>query len=131
MLTWLKQLSFSQGMDAINFTFQAAAQFDSPEHASALSGIVRMGLTAAQAALNSEAAKKTGKEGEQARAALGVIKGLVNRTEGSTLILSASVPQATVAELVKKEMQKAETKSPTTSPKLKRRGARRRGTTRR
>ena len=130
MLTWLKQVSLSQGMDAVNFSLQAALMLDSPEHASALSGIVRMGLTAAQAALNAEVAKKTGKDGDEARTALGVIKSLVNRTDGSTLILSASVPQATVAEMVRKEMEKKEAKPTTATKPTPRRRARRRGTRR-
>ncbi|HEV2862384.1 MAG TPA: hypothetical protein VGX48_15335 [Pyrinomonadaceae bacterium] len=126
MLTWLRQISVSQGMDAVNFSLQAALMLDSPEHASALSGIVRMGVTAAQAALNAEVAKKTGKDGDEARTALGVVKTLVNRTEGSTLILSASVPQATIAAMVKKEMEeKAAKQSPATKPTPRPRARRR------
>jgi len=128
ILSWLRQVSLAQGMDAVNFSLQAALELDSPEHASALSGIVRMGLTAAQAALNAEAAKKTGKDGEEARSALGVVKSMVNRTEGSTLVLSASVPQATIAAFVKKEMAEKSAKQGTaTKPKATRRPARRRG----
>jgi hypothetical protein len=128
ILSWLRQVSLAQGMDAVNFSLQAALELDSPEHASALSGIVRMGLTAAQSALNAEVAKKTGREGEQARTALGVITSMVNRTEGNTVVLSASVPQATVASLVKKEFEaKAAKPSTATKPTPRRRPARRRG----
>lgn len=128
MLTWLRQISLSQGMDAVNFSLQAAVMLDSPEHASALSGIVRMGVTAAQAALNAEVAKKPGKEGDEPRMALGVVKTMVNRAEGNTLILSASVPQATIAAMVKKQMEeKAARQSTATKPTPRRRPARRRG----
>ena len=77
-----------------------------PEHASAFSGLVRMGMLAAQTALNSEAAKQTPrhKDYAQTRAALAALKTFVNRTDGNTLLLSASFPQKTVNDLVRKEM---------------------------
>ncbi len=106
MVGWLKQVSIAQGMDALNYTLSAAVLSDAPEHASAFSGLIRMGLMAAQTALNQEAAKQTPRHKDyvQTRAALNAVKSFVNRTDGSTLHLSVSVPQATVATLIKKEM---------------------------
>jgi hypothetical protein len=127
-LAWMKQISLSQGMDAINLTFHAALLTDQPEHASALSGLVRMGLVALQSALAKEAAKKNSKDADDARNVLAVIKTVVNRTEGSTLVISASVPVSTVAALVKKQMTKqpaATGKPRTTRRRLRRRPARR------
>jgi hypothetical protein len=126
MLGWMKQISLSQGMNTLDFTLQAALLTDQPEHASAFSGLVRMGLLAVQTALTQEAAKKRGKDAVQARQALAALKTAVNRTDGSTLILGVSVPQKAVAELVQSEVSKkkmAATKRTTT-----RRG--RKGTTR-
>ncbi len=126
MIGWVKQVSLAQGMDALNYSLSAALQTDAPEHASAFSGLVRMGLLAAQTGLNAEAAKQTPrhKDYKRTRAALDTIKTFVNRTEGNTLILSASVPQAAVAQFIKEEM----TKKPavTSKPAPRRRGRARR-----
>jgi hypothetical protein len=126
MLSWVKQLSVAQGMDALNFSLSAALLTDAPEHASAFSGLIRMGLLAAQTGLSQEVAKKTPKDGADARNALNVLKTLVNRTEGNTLILSVSVPQQTVAEMLKKQMAKPEPDKATASPARRRGRARRR-----
>jgi hypothetical protein len=126
MIDWVKQLSLAHGMDALSYTMSASVLTDTPEHASAFSGLVRMGLLAAQTGLSSEAAKQTRKHKDYAktRAALDAIKGFVNRTEGNTLLLSVSVPQKVVNDLVKNEMKPSKQAKPTTSP-------RRRGRTRR
>ena len=126
MIGWVKQVSLAQGMDALNYSLSAAVLTDAPEHASAFSGLVRMGLLAAQTALSAEAAKQTPKHKDykRTRAALNTIKTFVNRTEGNKLILSASVPQAAVAELIKQEMAKPPAKAKTTTPR--RRGRARR-----
>lgn len=122
MIGWVKQLSFAQGMDALNYTMNASVMTDAPEHASAFSGLIRLGLLAAQTALSSEAAKQTPKHKDyaQTRAALNAIKSFVNRTEGNTLLLTVSVPQKTVHDLVKKEMTPKRAK-PTTAPRRLRR----------
>jgi hypothetical protein len=126
MIGWVRQLSLAQGMDALNYSMHASVLTDAPEHASAFSGLIRMGLLAAQTALNSEAAKQTPRHKDYAktRAALNTLKSLVNRTEGNTLLLSVSVPQKTVHDLVKKEMA-PKTATPTTAPR--RRGRPRKG----
>ena len=124
MVGWVKQLSLAHGMDALNYSLSASVLTDAPEHASAFSGIVRMGVLAAQTGLSSEAAKQTPKHKDYARtrAALNAIKTFVNRTEGNTLLLSVSVPQKTVYDLFKKEMAGSTKAKPAT---------RRRGRTRR
>jgi hypothetical protein len=117
MIDWVKQVSIAQGMDALNYTMSASVLTDAPEHASAFSGLVRMGLLAAQTGLSSEAAKQTPKHKDYAktRAALDAIKGFVNRTEGSTLLLSASFSQKTVNELIKSEMKPSKPVKPAKS----------------
>nr|MDQ5838681.1 hypothetical protein [Acidobacteriota bacterium] len=120
-LAWLKQFSLSQGMDALDLTFRAALLTDQPEHASALSGLARMGLVALQTELAGEAAKKNNKDAADARRALSVLKTVVNRTEGSTLFISAAVPVSAIAELVRKQSAK----QPATT--ARRRTTRRRG----
>ena len=127
MIEWVKQLSLAHGMDALKYTMSASVLTDTPEHASAFSGLVRMGLLAAQTGLSSEAAKQTPRHKDYARtrAALDAIKGFVNRTEGSTLLLSVYVPQKAVNNLVKNEMRPSKPARPTTAPR--RRGRTRKG----
>ena len=126
MVGWVKQLSLSQGMDAVNFSLQASVLTDAPEHASAFSGLVRMGLLAAQTALNQEVAKKSAKDSAEARTALNALKTFVNRTEGNTLILSVSVPQKVVADLIRKEMAKRPARGKGAAQPARRRGRARR-----
>ncbi len=122
MISWVKQLSVAQAMDALNYTLSASVLTDSPEHASAFSGLVRMGLLAAQTALNAEAAKQTPKDKDyvKTQAALSALRTFVNRTDGTTLHLSLSVPQKTVAQLVRQEMTKKPAPNTTTKPTRRR-----------
>jgi hypothetical protein len=126
MLSWIKRVSISQGMDAVDYTLNASVLTDTPEHASAFSGLVRMGLFALQSELGADAAKQNSKDAADARRALEVLKTVVNRTEGSTLLLSASVSQATVAEMLKEKTAKPAATKPRTTRRRTRRHARRR-----
>lgn len=107
MIDWVKQVSLAQGMDALNYTMSASVMTDTPEHASAFSGLVRMGLLAAQTGLNAEAAKQKPRDKDYAktRAALAAVNSFVNRTEGNTLLLSVSVPQKVANALARSEMK--------------------------
>lgn len=122
MIGWLKHLGISNGMDAVNFTFRAAVGTDSAEHASALGGIVNMGLTAARAAAEADIRKKKAKpaESRQAQLALNALRSFTNTTDGETLLLGVSAPQSMVSEIVRKEF----VKKPSTATST-RRGARR------
>ncbi|HYE15033.1 MAG TPA: hypothetical protein VD968_11375 [Pyrinomonadaceae bacterium] len=124
IIGWLKGVSLSQGMDALNFTMRAAVMTDSPEHASAISGLIQMGATAATVALTQNMGKNPGPAAQQNRMALNALKTFTNRVEGGTVLLGISVPQRVLAEVVKKEM----TKKPAAATKAPRR---RRGTRRR
>jgi hypothetical protein len=108
MMGWFKQIAFSNGMDAVNFSLRAAVGTDSAEHANTLSGMVRMGITAVQSAAEAEIEKKKAKpaEARQARLALDALRTFTNQTEGNTLLLGISVPQSTVTEVVRKEFVK-------------------------
>ena len=119
MIDWVKQVSLAQSMDALNYTFNASLLTDAPEHASAFSGLVRMGLLAAQTGLSSEAAKQTPKHKDyaQTRAALDAVKTFVNRTEGNTLLLSVSLPQKTVNALARKEWAPKKAKPTVSRPR--------------
>jgi hypothetical protein len=127
ILGWLKQVSFSNGMDAQNFTARAAVLADSPEHANAISGFVRMGLTAAESAAQRDIELKRQKpaESRQARIALNAIRTFQNQTDGSTVMLGAAIPQAEVAEIVQKEFVKKPAAKPATKRAPRRRATRR------
>ncbi len=113
MIGWFKQIGLSNGMDDLNFTMRAAVGTDSAEHASALSGIVQMGIKAAQSAAEADIAKKKAKpaESRQAQLALNALRSFTNQTEGNTLLLGISVPQSTVSEVVRKEFIKKPAKT--------------------
>ena len=127
MIGWFKQISLSNGMDAMNFTLRAAVGADSAEHASALSGMVEMGITAARAAAQADIEKKKAKpaESRQAQMALNALRSFTNQTEGNTLLLGVSVPQSMVSEIVRKEFVKKPAKATTATKRKPRRPARR------
>lgn len=128
VLGWLRQISLSNGMDALNFTFRAAVLTDSPDHANALSGLVRMGLTAAESAAQRDIERKRLKPREswQSRAALKAMRTFVNRVEGQTLVLGASFLQSDIAQFVRTELIKKPAPKTSAPPKGRRRAARRR-----
>jgi hypothetical protein len=105
IIGWLKQINLSNGMDALNFTVRASVLADRPDHASAISGLVKMGMTALQTTAENEIERKRQKpaEARQAQIALRAIRTFTNRVDGSTVMLGASFPQSAVAEIVRKE----------------------------
>jgi hypothetical protein len=110
MVGWVRQLNISQGMTALDFTLGVAVTTDQPEHASAFSGLVRMGQAFAENMLREAASKSKGRDAVRAREGLALLSTAVNRTEGSTLVLRVSVPQKTVFNMVKEERAKDEKK---------------------
>lgn len=108
MIGWVKQLNISQGMTAADFTLGVAVTTDQPEHASAFSGLVRMGQTLAENMLRDALSKAKGKDAVRARQGLAMLESAVNRTDGNTLFLRVSVPQQTVIDMVKEQREKAE-----------------------
>ena len=106
MIGWVKQLNISQGMTAADFTLGVAVTTDQPEHASAFSGLVRMGQAFADNMLRESLSKAKGKDAARARQGLAMLASAVNRTEGNTLILRVSVPQQTIIDAVKEATAK-------------------------
>jgi hypothetical protein len=108
ILSWLKSFSFSMGMDAANFTTRAAVMTDSPEHAATLEGMLKMGLGMAEGVLRTEAAKTSkADEAEKMRAVLAALQNLTHAVRGNTLEVGVTVPQATIIDLVRKEMARS------------------------
>lgn len=100
----LKQISLSTGMTVLDYTIKTSLHTDTPEHASAISGFVKMGLAVAENGIREELKKKRGANAQEARSALAAIRTFTNTVEGNTLQLGFSVPQSTIAALVKKNM---------------------------
>ncbi len=106
MIGWVKQLNISQGMTAADFTLGVAVTTDAPEHASAFSGLVRMGQTFAENMLRDALSKAKGNDAVRTREGLAMLASAVNRTEGDTLFLRVSVPQQTVIDIIKEQAAK-------------------------
>ena len=106
MVGWVRQLNISQGMTALDFTLGVAVTTDQPEHASAFSGLVRMGQAFAENMLREAASKSKGRDAARAREGLALLSTAVNRTEGNTLVLRVSVPQKTVFNMINEERSK-------------------------
>ncbi|HZB46112.1 MAG TPA: hypothetical protein VE360_12740 [Pyrinomonadaceae bacterium] len=102
----LKQVSLSTGMTALDFTMRASVHTETAADASAISGFVKLGLGMAESALRKELRRKRGAARQEPLAALAALRTLTNTTDGDTLLLGVSVPQKTVAALVKKSMAK-------------------------
>lgn len=113
----LRQLNLSAGMTALDFTLKASVNTENATDASAISGFVTMGLAAAENAIREELKKKRGAAAAEPRAALAAIRTFTNTTEGNTLLVGFSVPQKTVAALVKKNMAKRKSSPRATSPR--------------
>ncbi|HVF67359.1 MAG TPA: hypothetical protein VM914_06835 [Pyrinomonadaceae bacterium] len=121
MVGWVKQLNISQGMTAADFTLGVAVTTDQPEHASAFSGLVRMGQAFADNLLREALAKSKGKDAVRARQGLAMLASAVNRTEGNKLILRVSVPQQTIFDMVKEQTEKGKKPARTTTRRRTRR----------
>lgn len=121
MVGWVRQLNISQGMTAADFTLGVAVTTDQPEHASAFSGLVRMGQAFAENMLRESLSKAKGKDAARARQGLAMLASAVNRTEGSTLVLRVSVPQQTVIDAVKEATAKGKKPAPRTTRRRARR----------
>jgi len=106
MVGWVKQLNVSQGMTAADFTLGVAVTTDQPEHASAFSGLIRMGQAFVDNMLRDALSKAKGRDAARARQGLATLASAVNRTEGNTLFLRVSVPQQTVIDMVKEQTAK-------------------------
>lgn len=126
ILGWLKQVSISSGMTATDYNLQAAVRTDTAEHANALSGMIAIGLRQAELGISKEATKTTdAKKRRQVLTALNVVKSITNLVQGDVIALSASVPQTTVAALLRERM-KSKAAATGTKPKARRAARRKR-----
>lgn len=123
----VKQLNLMAGMNAVDFTVMASLLTGNVDQANTINGLLQFGLTALKEAAARDANKKQSPaQARKARTALRVANSLTHEVDGSTVVVGFSVPQQTVADLVKEEMAKKK------APKKGRgtRQTRKRGTTR-
>ena len=98
----LRQLQLSLNMTAAEFGAQATLRTERPEDARALSGLVDLGVAAAEQDINKDLAKaKTAKARADARKMLALIKSVTNTVRDRDLTLGLSVAQTTVADFVR------------------------------
>lgn len=103
----LKQVNLMVGMNAVDFTVRAAFLTGDAEQANAINGLLTFGLTALKEVAAKDAKKRQSPaQARKARAALNVVNTLTQEVDGSTVVVSFSVPQQTVSDLVKEELNK-------------------------
>jgi hypothetical protein len=123
----IKRVQADLTMDAADFGIHAAVGTDTAENARALSGLLSLGINVLRGEIekdirNDIKARRT-KELPGRRAALAAVNTLTNTTAENEIQLSTSVPQATVATLVRTAQSKPRT---TTTRRARPRGTRRR-----
>lgn len=129
IISWLRGVNIATSMSATNYNLHANIQADTAEHAGALAGMIRIGLAALQGEADKQMARNPNSD---AQMAISMLKSVTQTTQGNLISLSTSVPQAAIANLVKREMKTSPptpaTKRPTTPPRTgRRRAPRRRG----
>jgi hypothetical protein len=100
----LRQVQLSVSMQPGTFGTQTILRMDSPESASTLSGLVTMGANLAKAEIAKEAGKQTSSGQADMAALLRVSETLTNTTSGNEVILGLTFQQASLAEVVKRQM---------------------------
>lgn len=109
----LRQLQVSVQMTASDFGSQTIVRTDTAENAAAINGLVALGLGFARMGLEEELRKVPADkpaEREAMQAVLDTIGNLRNEAHDNEVQLSLTVPQATVAELVRKARAEREKK---------------------
>ena len=99
----LRQLQVSLSMTPSDFAVRTTLRTEKPEDARALSGLVDLGVAAAEQGIKKDLAApgKSAKSRADTQKALAVLKSLGNAVTDRDLTLSLSVAQATVADFVK------------------------------
>lgn len=133
----LRQVQTSVSMNANDFGAHSIVRTDTPENAQTLNGLVTIGLGFARMGIEQELSKVPANkptEKEAMQTVLNLISTLRNAANGNEVQLDASIPQATVAEFVRKEMarskeaekMKAAAKKPVKKAVVRRKSSRRR-----
>jgi hypothetical protein len=118
----VKRIQLALTMNAADFGIHSIVGTDTPENARSLNGMVSMGIGALRAAVERDIAEdakaKNTKDLPINRAVLAAVSRITNTATGNEIQLSTSVPQTTVAELVRSQTApKATPKTTATRPR--------------
>jgi hypothetical protein len=102
----LRQVQLSVNMLPGTFGVQSILRLDSPESASTLNGLVNMGANLAKGEIAKEVQKKTGGERDDMASLLRVFETLTNTTSNNEVVLGLTFQQASLAEVIKRQMAK-------------------------
>ncbi|HEV2704968.1 MAG TPA: hypothetical protein VGV59_03530 [Pyrinomonadaceae bacterium] len=105
LATAIKRIQLALTMNATDFGVHSVVGTDTPEHARALNGMISMGIGALRAAVEKDMADdakaKNTKDLPINRAVLAAVSRTTNTANGTEIQLSTTVPQTTIAELVR------------------------------
>lgn len=128
IISSIKQLQASVSMTPSDFGIQAIIRTDTPDSARAISGMVAIGLRAAEAGIQKDierTPKTKVKDHAGLQAALSVVRTMTNTTDDNEVTISTAIPQQTVASFVQHQMTKSQTQKakPATKRKSRRRSS--------
>jgi hypothetical protein len=121
----IRQVQASLNMTATQFGLQTILRADSPESARAISGLITNGVNAAETEIRNSAAKRGGRLSTDDERAMSLLTTLTNTASDNDLTLSVSVPQSTIAEMLR-DKPPAKRATPTRAATRRRASARRR-----
>ncbi|MDQ1558877.1 MAG: hypothetical protein QOD32_1937 [Pyrinomonadaceae bacterium] len=104
MVDALRQVQLAVTMQPSTFGLQSIMRMDSSEKAMTLSGLVNMGLGFAKGELTKELQKSSVSDREDKAALLRVLETFTNASRGSEVELGLTFQQASLAEVVKRQM---------------------------
>lgn len=103
MLDALRQVQLSVNMQPSLFGAQTTLRMAGAEQATALSGLVNMGVRFLEGEIQKEVTKTGGKD-DKAVGALHVLKSLTNTSRGNDVVLNVSFQQDALAAIIRKEL---------------------------
>jgi hypothetical protein len=119
----LRQVQLSVNMQPGTFGVQSIMRMDSAEAAATLSGLVNMGANFAKGEIAKDVQKKSGGERDDMAALLRVFETLTNATRDNEVVLGLTFQQASLAEVVKRQMMPKPKKQETATAPAPNRGA--------
>jgi hypothetical protein len=100
----LRQVQLSVNMQPGTFGVQSILRMDSAETASTLSGLISTGATVAKGQIAKEVEKKSGGDKADMASLLRVFETLTNAASGNEVVLGVTFQQASLAEVIKRQM---------------------------
>jgi hypothetical protein len=123
----LRQVRLSWNMMPGTFGVQSIMRMDSAEAAATLSGLVNMGANLAKGEIAKDLQKKTGGDREDTAALLRVLETLTNAARDNEVSLGLTFQQASLAEVIKRQLAPKPPKPAALAPPAKKAPPRRTG----